>query len=327
MESNFVWVDLSTFNVGKASAFYGGVFQWEFAEDSGYTRCSTGDGDCAGLYEMPEFFQKIRMPSFWMTYISVSDVKAVAAKAEKLGGKVELTEDNAMGKIVLIRDPAGAGFTCYEGNELAARKNFSRTGSWCWTELMVSDLGLVREFYTGLFGWEIEEESKDRYAIKVGAGEKIGAIQVASKEEKGEKEFWAVYFAAPKSSQVEDVIRSAGGTVAESYEHEYGTQVLAYDDQGAAFFLMKGRGVDLVSGSEMTAESIKWRSLIGLVAIYLIILFDQSWGWGALFLFWVVPDLKSGKTYFIEPLSRRSNPVLYWWTWLALSGYSFWSAF
>ena len=78
------------------------------------------------------------------------------------------------------------------------------------------------------------------------------------------------------------------------------------------------------TSAEPISTNIKWRSLIGLIGIYLICLSEQNWGWGVLFLFWVLPDLKSGTTYFIEPLSRRSNPFLYWavvLTWIVLSLY------
>ncbi|MEM8963883.1 MAG: VOC family protein [Acidobacteriota bacterium] len=76
MESNFVWIDLSTFDVQKATDFYRDVLGWSYATDgSGYTQCEVNGAPCAGLYEMPDFFQKIRMPSFWMTYVSVSDVE------------------------------------------------------------------------------------------------------------------------------------------------------------------------------------------------------------------------------------------------------------
>lgn len=116
MGAEFFWVDLSRFDVGKATDFYGKVFNWSVSEDSSdYHLCSIGKELCAGLYEMPKFFKENRMPSFWMKYIAVSDVKAVAEKAKELGGKVELEENSFGGKVTLIRDPSGAGFTCYKG--------------------------------------------------------------------------------------------------------------------------------------------------------------------------------------------------------------------
>ena len=62
---------------------------------------------------------------------------------------------------------------------------------------------------------------------------------------------------------------------------------------------------------------------MGLILVYLAIFLELDWVWGLLFLLWVLPDLKTGTTYFIEPLSIRSQPFLYLavtltWTFLSL---------
>ena len=66
--------------------------------------------------------------------------------------------------------------------------------------------------------------------------------------------------------------------------------------------------------------------MVGLLLIYLTVILypGYQWLWGVLFLYWVIPDLFTGSTYFIEPIHRNVNPVLYWLivlTWLALSAY------
>ncbi len=329
MNSHFTWIDLSTFDVGAAKKFYRNVFDWDFIPDSsGYISCSSQETPSAGLYVMPEFLQKIHMPSFWMTYIAVEDVKAIATKARELGGKIELEEQKDWGKIVLIRDPAGAGFTCYQGDALKTERDLSSHGRWGWSELFVSDISLVRSFYTSLFDWSIENETDDRYAIFNKEKEKIASIQIAPNEIKGEKEFWAVYFTIRDQKAAKISIEQAGGRVIDGHKNTDGKHLLAYDNQGAAFLIteskqQKPKAIGLPH-SYKAQPKLKWRSLIGLIMIYLIILFEQNWAWGALFLFWVIPDLKSGTTYFIEPLSRRSNPFLYWTvvlTWLLLAIY------
>lgn len=72
-------------------------------------------------------------------------------------------------------------------------------------------------------------------------------------------------------------------------------------------------------------KSIKWRTIIALVLMYVAILMNWEWAWGLLFLFWVIPDIFSGITYFIEPVSIKENPILYWViivSWLLMSIYS-----
>lgn len=71
-------------------------------------------------------------------------------------------------------------------------------------------------------------------------------------------------------------------------------------------------------------KQMKWRSIIGLVLVYIAVFFNWYWLWGVLFLYWIIPDFFTGVTYFMEPISRQENPILYWailLTWLALSLY------
>lgn len=69
--------------------------------------------------------------------------------------KVELTDDFYGGKIALIRDPQGAGFTIYDGGKLDSRKN--KAGHMLWNELHVSSTSSVIPFYERLFGWTIRQ--------------------------------------------------------------------------------------------------------------------------------------------------------------------------
>lgn len=67
---------------------------------------------------------------------------------------------------------------------------------------------------------------------------------------------------------------------------------------------------------------IKWRSILGLTLIYVAVFFDLQWVWGILFLIWVIPDIISGVTYFLEPVHKKDNPILYWaivGSWILLS--------
>lgn len=72
-------------------------------------------------------------------------------------------------------------------------------------------------------------------------------------------------------------------------------------------------------------SSLKWRSILGLILVWVAVWFNLQWVWGVLFLFWIVPDFFTGVTYFIEPVSKYENPILYWMimiSWLLMSIYS-----
>lgn len=72
----------------------------------------------------------------------------------------------------------------------------------------------------------------------------------------------------------------------------------------------------------MKLSNLKIRSLIGLILVYIAYLYQIDWIWGVLFLYWVIPDLISGTTYFMEPITKKDNTILYWvivisWLWMA----------
>lgn len=56
----------------------------------------------------------------------------------------------------------------------------------------------------------------------------------------------------------------------------------------------------------------KWRTVLALVMMYVIFIMNWEWMWGILFLIWVIPDLITGSTYFVEAIHKKENPLLYW---------------
>lgn len=77
-------------------------------------------------------------------------------------------------------------------------------------------------------------------------------------------------------------------------------------------------------------KNLKWRSILGLLLVWFAMWFNWQWAWGILFLLWVIPDIISGITYFMEPVSKHENPILYWTiiiSWLLTSIYTIALAF
>ncbi|MEM9703070.1 MAG: VOC family protein, partial [Planctomycetota bacterium] len=98
--NDFVWADLSTYDPDKSGRFYERVFGWSFHDSGGYFVAFQGSSEVAGLFETPAFFQKIKMPHFWMSYIAVEDATATAEAAKDFdGAKVELIDDFYGGKV------------------------------------------------------------------------------------------------------------------------------------------------------------------------------------------------------------------------------------
>ncbi len=71
-------------------------------------------------------------------------------------------------------------------------------------------------------------------------------------------------------------------------------------------------------------NKFKIRTVLGLSLLYVSIYLNFTWVWSVLFLVWLIPDVYTGTAYFIEPVKRKSHPVLYWLiivTWLFLAIY------
>jgi len=71
-------------------------------------------------------------------------------------------------------------------------------------------------------------------------------------------------------------------------------------------------------------KDIKWKTIIGLIIIYLATIFDWTWMWGLLFWYWAIPGLFSGETYFMERVGRKEEPILFWVimvSWVLIGGF------
>lgn len=348
--SNFVWTDLSTFDMDATQGFYAKIFDWDFMAQDDYHFGYAGQEQSAGVFVMPEKFQQMGLPSFWMSYISVTGIDNVAAKAKEMGGIVEVkpTDFLGQGKIALIRDPSGAGFTVWEGPDLGGKDAGGAHGRMAWNELIISDASLVLDFYRAIFDWSFTldptanaTDGEERYDIRNGAGEVIAALQVLPNEVKGKEEFWVPYFTVQNLDVTLALINRVGGELVDQSQSAAVALALVRDPQGAAFALMENPSAsisdrrgnsmqssnsgDSVSGSTSGfLRRFKPWTLLALIIVYIAVVFNLTWVWGLLFLMWVVPDLRSGQTHLMEPISRAKNPIWYWLiigTWLWMSVY------
>ena len=322
---DFVWADLSTYHLDQAKIFYARVFGWLYKAQGNYHYTYTGNKLAAGLYTMPAKFQQMQLPSFWMSYIRVPDIEQVVARAEEKDGIIEVqpTDFQGQGKVALIRDPAGAGFTVWQGADLGGKIDDNTHGRMVQNELYVSDANLVLDFYQHVFGWIFIPDANHgtrRYTIQNAGGKAIAALEQIPNEIKGKAEFWAVYFTVRNMETAHTTIRNNGGEIITEMNSSQGRLTLAQDPAGAVFMLTENphASVGLVSWLRFDLLTI-----IALIVIYVAVIFDLQWMWGVLFLLWLIPDIRSGQTYLVQPVNRLTNPILYWvivlsWLWMAI---------
>lgn len=115
MSNPFVHLELSTPDAAKAKAFYSELFGWTFTDnDMGpagvYSTFKPDSGPGGGLFSAPG------MPTHWLAYVGVEDIKASTEKAVSLGAKVQMGphEIPNIGWITILIDPTGAAIALFQ---------------------------------------------------------------------------------------------------------------------------------------------------------------------------------------------------------------------
>ena len=55
-----------------------------------------------------------------------------------------------------------------------------------------------------------------------------------------------------------------------------------------------------------------WLTWVALATIWCAALLDQVWIFSLLLIAWVIFDLRTGESLFIQRITRREQPVTYW---------------
>lgn len=119
MGNPFVHVELTTNDVDKAKSFYSALFDWKLEDmqigpGHTYTMIRVGEGTGGGMMKIPApaapTASSPAIPTAWMPYVLVDDIKAATNKAKSLGAMVckDITEVPNAGSFSIIQDPAGA---------------------------------------------------------------------------------------------------------------------------------------------------------------------------------------------------------------------------
>ncbi|WP_394751055.1 VOC family protein [Spongiimicrobium salis] len=234
--NHFVFADLSTYSPKNSIAFYERLFGWTYYENNKYYTAFLGNTQVSGLYETPETFKQMRMPHFWMSYIQVENLEHTITRAKQLGGIVELNYNmEGFGKVALIRDVQGAGFTVYEGSQLKNTRTENLKNTLIWNELQVSDVEKVIPFYKGLFNWTMKPIQNGFYQVLDHKGEHITDIMEISNQYKGKYEYWVCTFGVECMTTSKKLVLGNGGSLI--YQEK--DRMLFSDHSNEAFFYLK----------------------------------------------------------------------------------------
>jgi len=233
-KGDFIWADLSTYNLGNSIQFYEEVLDWKISEADKYYLASISNTTTGGIFETPEYLKKINMPHFWMSYFQVDSTEETVKLAQELHAIVEVkTTDFYHGKIALIRDPQGAGFTIYDGDGLYLSPS-PKHGCINKTELHVSDINNVIPFYSKLFEWKFIKKSSAEYIVDQDNSNNI-SIKEISNHIKGKYEYWVTTILVDAlHASTELIIKNGGSIIME----EDGKNLMT-DNSGEAFFYIQ----------------------------------------------------------------------------------------
>ena len=232
--NEFIWTDLSTYHLNESVEYYSNLFGWQFINQNNYYLGGVGGKPQIGIYETPEFFKKINMPHFWMNYIEVDHLDEIVVQAESLGGIIEIKNEPFYdGRIALIRDPMGAGFTVYEGKRLKFY-SIDQNDMILSRELHTSRLKPQIQFYKELLNWKFDRITKDAVRISAPSGKFLGNILEIDNSIKGKYEYWVTEFLVNDLEQFKSKIKLLGGEIISDEQ----TRILVTDQFKEAFFYL-----------------------------------------------------------------------------------------
>jgi hypothetical protein len=238
------WADLSAEDVGRARAFYAGLFGWQVPpgppEAGGYSIAELDGRAVAGIGPKmgpPE------SPVAWTTYLATDDAAATAARITAAGGQLLVEPFDVMdsGRMAIAADPAGAVFGIWQGSTFHGAQLANEPGSMTWNENMSRDLDGSKAFYQAVFGYDYGDMGDDgfRYATLELDGAIVGGIGELGSDQADVPAHWSAYFAvADTDAAVSAVVRLGGRVVAPAWDSPYGRMAVVSDDQGGVFSVM-----------------------------------------------------------------------------------------
>jgi hypothetical protein len=248
----FCWTDLTTTDQEAAKAFYGGLFGWEAEDmpvDDGvfYSMQRLRGKDVAAISPQPQQQRDAGVPPTWNSYVSVDSADASVERAKELGATVHAPAFDVLeaGRMGVIQDPQGAFFLVWEPRQHFGAALVNEPGALVWNELNTTDPAGVTPFYSGLFGWEIEQAqgSAEPYlSIKNGDANNGGISKLA---QPGVPPHWLVYFAAEDIDEAIAKVQQLGGSKMVGPIDIHIAKIAVVSDPQGAFFALYAGQLDL----------------------------------------------------------------------------------
>jgi len=172
LPGKIIWANIFTANVEKTINFYTEMFGWTVekfeSEGNDYLFFINNGKPVAGIVQQLSDSKKSNN-AVWINHISTADINETTNKASSKGAKIIFPPKpfGTRGIDAIISDPQGALLGLLESGSGDPIDTPAVLGAWVWAQLFSSDLEKTAEFYTSVFGYEVEQanhlENKDTY--------------------------------------------------------------------------------------------------------------------------------------------------------------------
>ncbi len=238
------WIDLGTPDLEGAIAFYSGLFGWEVEigdpEMGRYSMAMLRGKAVAGLAD-----QQQPGPSWWASYLTVSDINDTAARVEKAGGTIVVApmEIPEAGHMAIAQAAGGEFISFWQPTGHIGCELVNEHGTLIWNELNTRAVDESIAFYEHVVGLKVTKSPGDMtyYEWQRGGTTVGGMMPMEGDMWPAElPNHWMVYFAVDNVDAIAARCTELGGTVSvPPQDIPPGRFAILNDPQGTVFSVIK----------------------------------------------------------------------------------------
>ena len=211
------WIDVTTTDVDRATTFYRTIFGWQAEpidnpDAGGYTML-TLDGKYVGALS-PRNPQD-PSPPHWSVYVNVEDAEKTAEIATTAGGTVVMPVMQVFdsGSMAILQDPTGAFISIWQPQQHKGAQIVDEPGTLTWAELLTTDTGKAKVFYTEVFGWTAKESDGGYTEYQLGDASIAGMMGKTPQMPAELPSSWTPYIRVTNVDKTVGEIGAAGGSI------------------------------------------------------------------------------------------------------------------
>jgi predicted enzyme related to lactoylglutathione lyase len=210
------WVDLQTPDIDRAREFYGSLFGWTAddlgPEAGGYVIFRKDGKQLGGGGPL----QAEGAPPAWMTFFSVRDADATAARVGQAGGKVLMPPMDVadQGRMAVFADPAGAVWAVWQEGANQGWEIHNEVGAVGWNELMTPDMDTARAFYHATLGAGTTDMPGGMgYALLTIDNQPVAGMMTFTDDMPPMPPVWSIYFDVDDTDGTAALAEQLGGSI------------------------------------------------------------------------------------------------------------------